>query len=81
MKTAAVNAGEVSVYPRSEGHADESDGAAVVLDDQSRSGQTVDGSNFRSDVTFVGSLNSADIGLVKSKSGTALSAPIPNGRR
>ena len=30
------------------------------------------GSNFREDVNLDGSINSADIGLVKSKSGTAL---------
>jgi hypothetical protein len=39
---------------------------------KSKSGQTVDGTNFRNDVTADGSLNSGDVGLVKSRTGTAL---------
>ena len=39
---------------------------------KSQSGQTVSGSNFRTDVTVNGSINSSDISLVKSRSGTAL---------
>jgi hypothetical protein len=39
---------------------------------KSRSGQAVDGTNFRSDVNVDGNLNSGDVGFVKSKSGTAL---------
>lgn len=39
---------------------------------KSRSGQTIDGTNFRNDVTVDGLLNSGDVGLVKSRSGTAL---------
>jgi hypothetical protein len=39
---------------------------------QIKIGQAVDSTNFRNDVTVDGSLNSADISLVKYKSGTAL---------
>ena len=39
---------------------------------KSKSGQAVDTSNFRADVTVSGSINSSDISLVKSKSGAAL---------
>jgi PKD repeat protein len=39
---------------------------------KSKSGASVDTSNFRNDVTVDGNLNSTDISLVKSKSGTAL---------
>jgi uncharacterized delta-60 repeat protein len=37
-----------------------------------RSGQTVDASNFRTDVTVSNSINASDVSLVKLKSGTAL---------
>jgi hypothetical protein len=46
--------------------------SADIGQTKSKSGQAVDGTNFRNDVGADGSLNSADIGLVKSKSGTAL---------
>jgi hypothetical protein len=39
---------------------------------KSKSGQFLDLTNFRADVTVDGNLNSTDITLVKSKSGTAL---------
>ena len=39
---------------------------------KSKSGQTVDATNFRTDVTLSNSINSSDVSLVKSKSGTAL---------
>ena len=39
---------------------------------KSKSGQTVDATNFRADVTANGSINSSDVSLVKSKSGTGL---------
>jgi hypothetical protein len=43
-----------------------------IAQTKSQSGNTVTSSNFREDVTTDGFLNSGDIGLVKSKSGTAL---------
>ncbi|MBA2435943.1 MAG: hypothetical protein H0V54_12845 [Chthoniobacterales bacterium] len=52
--------------------ADRSVNSADISQTKSRSGQTVDITNFRSDVTVDGTLNSGDIGLVKSRSGTAL---------
>jgi hypothetical protein len=52
--------------------ADKSVNSADISQTKSKSGQSVDGTNFRADVTADGSLNSADISLVKSKSGTAL---------
>ncbi|MBA3544563.1 MAG: hypothetical protein H0T83_09030 [Chthoniobacterales bacterium] len=52
--------------------ADASVNSGDIGQTKSKSGQTVDGTNFRNDVTVDGSLNSGDIGLVKSKSGTAL---------
>lgn len=39
---------------------------------KSRSGQAVDGTNFRTDVNADGAINSGDISLVKSRTGTAL---------
>lgn len=39
---------------------------------KSKSGQSVDASNFRTDVTVSNSINSSDVSTVKSKSGTAL---------
>ena len=39
---------------------------------KSKSGQTVDATNFRNDVNVDASLNSADISLVKSRSGTGV---------
>ena len=39
---------------------------------KSKSGQLIDASNFRTDVTVNGSINASDVSLVKSKSGTAL---------
>ena len=44
----------------------------ISVKPKSRSGQTVDATNFRSDVTVNGSINASDVSLVKSKSGTAL---------
>jgi len=46
--------------------------SADIGQTKSRSGNAVDGTNFRSDVTVDGNLNSGDIGLVKQNSGTAL---------
>jgi hypothetical protein len=46
--------------------------SADIGQTKSKSGQAVDGTNFREDLNADGFLNSADIGLVKSKSGTAL---------
>ena len=39
---------------------------------KSKSGQSVDATNFRQDVNTNGSINASDIGLVKSQSGAAL---------
>jgi subtilisin family serine protease len=43
-----------------------------ITETKALSGQTTNGSNFRSDVTVNGVLNSSDIGVVKSNSGTDL---------
>jgi len=57
-------------------HGDTSGNGIVNASDVSqtkvRSGQTVDATNFRSDVTVSGSINASDVSLVKSRSGTAL---------
>ena len=37
-----------------------------------QSGQTATGSNFRTDLNASGGISAADVGLVKSKSGTSL---------
>jgi hypothetical protein len=46
--------------------------ASDVAETKANSGQTVDGSNFRTDVTVSGSINAGDVGLVKSNAGTTL---------
>jgi hypothetical protein len=46
-----------------------------VAQTKSRIGQTVDGTNFRSDVNAGGSINSSDVSIIKGNLGTALSAP------
>ena len=46
--------------------------ASDVSQTKARSGQAVDATNFRSDVTVNGSINASDVSLVKSRSGTAL---------
>ena len=46
--------------------------ASDVSQTKSKSGQAVDASNFRTDVTVSNSINSSDVSAVKSKSGTAL---------
>ena len=46
--------------------------ASDVSQTKLRSGQTVDNTNCRSDITLNGSINASDVSLVKSKSGTAL---------
>ncbi len=46
--------------------------ASDVSQTKSKSGQPVDATNFRNDVTVNGSVNASDVSLVKSKSGTAL---------
>ena len=51
---------------------DEAVNSGDIAQTKSKSGQTVNASNFREDVNIDGSLNSGDIALVKSKSGTAL---------
>jgi hypothetical protein len=46
--------------------------AADVAQTKSRLGQTVDGTNFRSDVNANGSINAADTAIVKQNSGISL---------
>ncbi len=46
--------------------------SADVSQTKARSGQAVDGTNFRSDINADGNLNSGDISFVKSRSGTGL---------
>ena len=46
--------------------------ASDVSQTKSKSGQPIDATNFRTDVTVNGSINASDVSLVKSKSGTAL---------
>ena len=46
--------------------------ASDVSQTKSKSGQTIDNTNFRTDVTVSNSINASDVALVKSKSGTAL---------
>ena len=46
--------------------------ASDISQTKSKSGQAVDATNFRSDVTVNGSINASDVSLVKSNSGTAL---------
>jgi hypothetical protein len=46
--------------------------ASDVSQTKSKSGQPVDATNFREDVTVNNSINASDVSLVKSKSGTAL---------
>ena len=46
--------------------------ASDVAQTKARSGQTTDGTNFRSDVNASGSVNAGDVALVKSKAGTTL---------
>ena len=46
--------------------------AADVAQTKSRLGQTVDATNFRSDVNANGSINAADTAIVKQNSGTTL---------
>jgi hypothetical protein len=46
--------------------------ATDVSETKSKSGQSVNASNFRDDVTVSGNINSTDVSIVKSKSGTAL---------
>ena len=43
-----------------------------IAQTQAQSGQVVTTGNFREDVTANGTINSSDIGLVQSRSGTAL---------
>jgi hypothetical protein len=43
-----------------------------ITQTKSHSGETLSGSNFRTDVTVDGSINSGDIGLVKAQSGTGV---------
>src|SRR5204862_5613700 len=49
-----------------------------IAQTQSQSGQSVNSTNFREDVTVSGSINSSDIALVQSKSGTGLPMSAPN---
>lgn len=70
-----TNTGTVSVplgILAGDTNADTSTNSADVSQTKARSGQVVNGTNFRSDVTIDGNLNSADVSLVKSKSGTGL---------
>ena len=46
--------------------------ASDIAQVKSKSGQTTDASNFRTDVNVSGGINASDIGLVKSKAGTGL---------
>lgn len=43
-----------------------------VAQTKGRLGQSVDGTNFRSDVTVNGSINAADTAIIKQNSGTSL---------
>jgi hypothetical protein len=54
--------------PKMEIHMNSSD----ISQTQSQSGQGVTSLNFREDVTVNGLINSSDIGVVQSRSGTAL---------
>jgi hypothetical protein len=47
-----------------------------VSQTKSKSGQALNSSNFREDVTVDGSINATDVSLVKSKSGTAVPASL-----
>jgi predicted outer membrane repeat protein len=51
--------------------------ASDVSQVKSKSGQTIDATNFRTDFTLNGSINSSDVALAKSKSGTALPPAAP----
>ncbi len=51
---------------------DRSVNLADIAQTKSKSGQTVDGTNFRTDLNIDAFLNSADISLVKNKTGTPL---------
>ena len=46
--------------------------ASDVSQTKSKSGQVVDATNFRTDVTVSNSINASDVGIVKSKAGTSL---------
>jgi hypothetical protein len=46
-----------------------------IAETQSQSGQAINSTNFREDVTVSGAINSSDVALVQSKSGTGLSQP------
>jgi hypothetical protein len=46
--------------------------ASDISETKSRSGQTVNATNFRNDVSVNGSINASDVSLVKSRTGTAL---------
>lgn len=69
------NSGNISVPMRlliGDTNSDGSVNSADISQTKSKSGQSVDSSNFRQDVNVDGSINSGDISLVKSKSGTPL---------
>jgi hypothetical protein len=51
--------------------------AGDALQTRNRSGQATDGTNFRSDVTADGFVNSGDTTVVRSRSGTSVTAPSP----
>jgi hypothetical protein len=46
--------------------------ASDVSQTKSKSGQAVEATTFRTDVTVSNSINASDVGIVKSKAGTAL---------
>ncbi len=72
---ASANTGNVSIpvaFLAGDTNGDGSVNSADISQTKSKSGQTVDASNFRCDVNFDDALNSADISFVKSKSGNAL---------
>ncbi len=68
LPSASVDIGFLS----GDSNADRTVNSGDIAQTKSRSGQVVDGTNFRSDVNIDGTLNSGDIALVKSNSGTAL---------
>jgi hypothetical protein len=58
-----------------DGNGNGSVNASDVSQTKGRIGQTVDATNFRSDVNANGGINAGDVGLVKSRGGTALPPP------
>jgi hypothetical protein len=73
-----VNSGDVGVPMGmliGDGNANGTVNASDVSQIKGRIGQTLDATNFRSDVNTNGSINASDTSIVKSRSGTALPPP------